>query len=85
MSYEDCGFKPGKIYGPEKCARQCSDCDGDHHFYIGGRSGCEDDDDEMPVLPDGLDPEMYFVCKHCETYAEAVDEVVEENVYDETD
>lgn len=73
MSWEDCGFKPGKIYGPETC-RQCSDCDGNHHFYIGCADSCLDEDDKLPVLPDGLDPEVFFVCKHCNIYAESVDE-----------
>lgn len=74
MSWEDCGFKPGKIYGPSKCSLQCSDCDGDHHFLIGSsESGCEDDDEPV-TLPEGLDPSVYFVCRHCETYADAVDE-----------
>lgn len=63
MSWEDCGFKPGKINGPEKCpAGMCGDCDGDHHFYA---QADEDTDGE---------PTMFFACKHCPTTAEMVDE-----------
>ncbi len=68
MSWEDCGFKPGKINGPAKCARQCSDCDGEHHFYA--HSGEWEDEDEYP--PEDWEPEMYFACKHCGATAEMV-------------
>lgn len=68
MSYEDCGFKPGKINGPRTC-RQCDGCNGLHHFYV---AYAGEDDGE---LPDGMAPdEGYFQCKHCGTWAEMVDE-----------
>ncbi len=73
MSWEDCGFKPGKIYGPDTC-RQCGECDGKHHFYVGCADSCLDDNEERPELPEGLDPEMFFQCKHCGVFAEAVDD-----------
>jgi len=61
MSWEDCGFNPGKIDGPEKCPRgSCSDCDGFHHFYAHDNSD------------DGSD--WVFACKHCDTTAEMVDD-----------
>lgn len=62
MSWEDCGFKPGKINGPAKCPRQCSDCDGDHHFYIDSGDDAEDEAGTQ------------FVCKHCGVNAEMVDD-----------
>lgn len=34
MSWEDCGYRPGKINGPDKCPRRCGDCDGEHHFLV---------------------------------------------------
>lgn len=73
MSWEDCGFKPGKIHGNARCDRTCSDCDGEHHFYIQSGPRLDDDDNEIP-LPDGVDEECYFSCKHCETIAEAIDD-----------
>jgi hypothetical protein len=66
MSWEDCGFKPGKINGPAKCSRQCDACDGDHHFLV---DGGDPDDDKEPVAQ--------FVCKHCDATAEMVDEDVD--------
>lgn len=57
MSWEDCGFKPGKINGNPKCARYCSDCDGEHHFYASCSS-------------DGIG---LFVCKHCDATAEMIE------------
>lgn len=76
MSWEDCGFRPGKIHGPPKCPRgACSDCDGEHHF------------DAESVDPEHLDPDdsvareavaaghtEYFACRHCDTWATMVDE-----------
>lgn len=73
MSWEDCGFKPGKIYGDAKCARKCGDCDGEHHFYI-GTSDSHNEEDEPLKLPEGLDPNVFFCCRHCETYADAIDD-----------
>lgn len=67
MSWEDCGFKPGKINGPPRCPRQCGDCDGEHHFLIDSGMGLEDEE---------YDPEApaQFVCKHCDATAEMVDD-----------
>lgn len=74
MSWEDCGFKPGKIFGDPKCPRTCSGCDGEHHFYVQCRDGCLDEDEPREQLPEGLNPDIHFKCKHCGTYAEAVDD-----------
>ncbi len=61
MSWEDCGFKPGKINGPAKCSRQCSACDGEHHFIVDASDCSEESPDAMK-----------FACKHCDVTAEMV-------------
>jgi hypothetical protein len=71
MSWEDCGFKPAP-HEPKYC-RQCSDCDGEHHFYVTCADGCDDDDDPLEV-PEGIDRDMHFVCKHCGLRVNAIDE-----------
>ena len=75
MSFEDCGMKPGKIFGDPEC-RPCESCDGSHHFLIGPTpSKGEDDDwdDDFDDMIKELDaPLAIFTCKHCGTFAEAV-------------
>jgi len=78
VSWEECGFKPGAIHGPDKCARTCSDCDGDHHFYA---HSVDPEDDERNDECGRAEQEAiaaghteFFVCKHCVTWAEMVDE-----------
>jgi len=68
VSWEDCGSKPGKINGPAKCAHECGDCDGEHHFYV---AFAEDDDGE---IIEATADQPFFRCKHCSVTAEMVDE-----------
>lgn len=71
MSWEDCGFRPGKIDGPAQCPKgACGECDGAHHFIVGF------DEDDESEFDDG--PDMFFKCKHCDAIAEMVGEDVEE-------
>ena len=73
MSWEDCGMKPGRVFGPPTC-RECEACDGKHHFLMaynfGEDRGDESGSDVWPKELEGVD--TAFVCKHCGTFAEAV-------------
>jgi len=64
MSWEDCGYRPGTVHGPEKCPLRCGDCDGLHHFYV---------DDESDSRARRLHSDR-FVCAHCPATADLVDE-----------
>ncbi len=77
MSWEDCGFKPGTIHGPDRCPfGACSECDAEHHFFY---VACIEpelfDGVAMVASPENTGPTVpCFVCKHCEAWAEMVDE-----------
>jgi hypothetical protein len=63
MSWEPCGYRPGP-FTPARCpVGECSECDGEHHFY---------------AEPDEDGEDYSFVCKHCELRVEMVDDDAEE-------
>lgn len=71
MSWEDCGYKPGKIEGRATCpAGRCGDCDGEHHFYV--RYGDDEENERKAAADPNFEPEPYFSCKHCEARATMV-------------
>jgi hypothetical protein len=72
MSWEDCGFKPGTIFGPTQCEHVCGDCDGEHHFLI--TSDAQQAEMNGEEWPADKEPTNYFVCKHCPTTATMVDD-----------
>lgn len=60
--------------GPVRCPRPCSECGPDHHtgdLY----AECRDEDDEEtenhPAAKLGI--EMWWACKHCDWWAEVLD------------
>lgn len=78
MSWEQCGFRPGWIHGPGKCPRgACADCDGEHHFYVHSVNIQDDDpEDRFGAIAKAVaaGETDFFACKHCDTWADLVDE-----------
>ena len=75
MSWEVCGFRPGKIHGRAKCRQMCGDCDGAHHFLYDSvdpeTMGAADEATRARVADGHAE---CFVCKHCPTWAEIIDD-----------
>ncbi len=66
-----------RVYGPERCPRTCSECEGAHHWIE--CSVDPEDEDEMQefaeehpgfTVPDEAFLLAHFGCKHCNALAE---------------
>lgn len=73
MTIEDFDTAPGRLHGPAKCPRRCSECAGNHHWI----EHCPDpefDKDRISMAMLAVGVEAGYVCKHCDAWAEMGDE-----------